>query len=452
MDKTRRVPSRLSRALRIYRNTVERGGIKQIPRLTAEFLARSSLGQRARMHLSGSALLAKKYRIDLPPGLSAKHVHVHIAIPALPSSPYYEFTEHPLERHGEASSIVLATTKGGFAISPDLGESWQPAHPRGYTKHEIVHAKYLGGTEYLLQAILPAWKRREALVDTIVVNAAGAVLAENRIAGSPWHGCRGVDMRGDTLMFAEYPYETPGETPGQRRSRRVFRSRDSGRSWQVVFEVPGATVRHFHFLQARPGRMGEWWLASGDYPEESHVWVSRDDGDTWQDESSPLAETVNIDGIPYTRSVFRLTDMAWFGDQVLWGTDQVLPRNKKSPRGARVFQSPANETLAPALVGTAQWEIRNVVDVGDFFVLLSQGPGKFSDDPGERRPNVFLVPKDSPRLIHLLDVDVYSSVPTGFTYSKASRAAKDGVFFTSRSGTDVFPFGHKVLKWEFRFF
>jgi hypothetical protein len=40
--------------------------------------------------------------------------------------------------------------------------------------------------------------------------------------------------------------------------------------------------------------------------------------------------------------------------------------------------------------------------------------------------------------------------PAGFTYSKASRAAKEGVFFTYRSDEDVFDGGHKLLRWRVR--
>jgi len=68
-------------------------------------------------------------------------------------------------------------------------------------------------------------------------------------------------------------------------------------------------------------------------------------------------------------------------------------------------------------------------------------------------PGVFLMPKKAalPQLVHLFDVDVHSQVRTGFTYSRASRAAKDGTFFTYRGGTDAFPAGHKILRWDVTF-
>ena len=68
------------------------------------------------------------------------------------------------------------------------------------------------------------------------------------------------------------------------------------------------------------------------------------------------------------------------------------------------------------------------------------------------RPRVFLVPKGDPtRMVHLFDVENFAGVTTGFTYSLASRVAKDGVFFTFRGGRDVFDGGPSLLKWRVRF-
>jgi hypothetical protein len=195
-------------------------------------------------------------------------------------------------------------------------------------------------------------------------------------------------------------------------------------------------------------------LTSGDESYESRIWVSTNDGDSWRDVSLPDSETVVVDGVPYPRTVFRLTDLVWDGETAVWGTDHYLPRRKQEPRGARVLQSIALP-LAPGLVATVRWPIRSIVDVGDYLFFLSQGPNDLGATAAERRPGVFLMPKQpppsAPRLVHLFDVEAYSAVPTGFTYSKASRSAHDGVFFTSRAGTDVFPFGHKLLRWEVTF-
>jgi hypothetical protein len=439
----------LGNAARLFRSAVAQSGPAEIPRLASEFLLRSATGQRVRMHLAGSAQIhSREYQVALPTGYPARRISVRIGIPRLPPSPFLEFTEHPMDAGGQGSTTVIATAGNGFAVSDDLGVRWRRIRPARHERHQVLHVRSIGQSEYLVQAVLPQWKKAERFVDTLVVGASGEVRAASRIAGSPWHGCRAVDMQGSTLMFAEYPYEYGGT----RHPCRVFRSRDRGRSWQIVFGCEG--VRHFHFLQARPGRIGEWWLSSGDEPHESRIWVSTDDGDTWQDVSHPGCETVAVDGVSYPRTVFRLTDLVWNSATALWGTDHYLPRKKNEPRGARVLQS-TGSPLEPGLVATVRWPIRSVVEVGDCYLFLSQGPNDLGASAADRRPGVFLMPKrppaSGPGLIHLFDVEAYSAVPTGFTYSKASRCARDGVFFTARSGTDVFPFGHKLLKWEVTF-
>lgn len=446
----------LRHAVYMYRDALKRAGWRQTFRLTGEFLLRSPGGQQLCMRLAGRAAQSVDFSAELPPGLPARRVDVRISIPPLPRWPVYQFTEHPLDDNGEAGAQVLATARGGFAISNDLGETWRRVRPEGFGRHEFLHVKALGKSEYLAQAVLPAWKLKTRLIDLLVLNEDGEVLAAKRIVGSPWHGCRAVDLHGDTLMFAEYPYEPFGETPKTRPPRRVFRSRDRGRSWAIVFQQPGEAVRHFHFLQARPGRTGEWWLTSGDWAAESRVWVSKDDGDSWGEISGDDPQRVDIGGETYTRCVYRLTDIAWCeGDSILWGTDHIFPARGDGPRGARILESEAGDLLTPHLVGTALWPIRNVIPVGEFFLFISQGPLNFAATGDARRPNVFLLPQDrkpSARpLVHLFNVEAYSSAPTGFTYSRASRAARGGVFFTSRSATDVFPFGHRLLKWEVRF-
>jgi hypothetical protein len=260
-----------------------------------------------------------------------------------------------------------------------------------------------------------------------------------------------VDYADGTLMYAEYPANGRG---AERIPSRVFRSRDRGRSWKVVFERSGAEIRHFHFLQARPNHTGEWWLTSGDAPRESHVWVTHDDGDTWDDVSEQLPEQLFFGGRAYKRDLFRLTDLAWEGDAIVWGTDDAFLTGERAP-GATVFRSPAGSILAPEFLGRGKWEFRNMIDVGNFWIFVTQGGNQPNAPREDRMPGVFLMPKSSVEsalpLVHLFDIDVYAMTTTGFTYSRASRTAKDGTFFTYRRSTDVFPSGHNLLRWDVEF-
>ena len=365
----------------------------------------------------------------------------------------FEFSEHVADAYGQATTTVLATTRGGFAVSHDLGARWNVVAVKGYGAHDFLHLKAIGDGEFLAQAALPEWNRRNRRrVDLLIVDEEGNVRAQNRIEGSPWHACRSVDLKDGILMYAEYPYDLPASL-GVRFSSRVFRSRDRGRSWDIVFEQSGEQVRHFHFLQARPGVSGEWWLTSGDRPAESNIWVSKNDGDGWESLTATFSNQLEIEGVRYPRAIFRLTDLAWDGTDVIWGTDDLLQGTRNDTAGPRVFRSPGAGGLVPRVVGRCRWPIRNIVDVGRCFFLLTQGSIKADARPEEKRPGVFLMPKNSASggVVHLFDAEIHSAIRTAFTYSKASRAAKDGVFFTARSGTDVFAFGHKILKWEVEF-
>src|SRR4051794_37153007 len=123
-------------------------------------------------------------------------------------------------------------------------------------------------------------------------------------------------------MYAEYTRN--GSRMGRipYKPSRVFRSRDFGQSWQLIREEP--SIRHFHFLQVRPGSPGEWWLTSGDQDFESRIWKSVDDGDTWVDQTAKFGARVNLGTLRASRRLFRLTDLVWDGDDIIWGCDDPL--------------------------------------------------------------------------------------------------------------------------------
>jgi hypothetical protein len=420
-------------------------------RSALDFVLRSNTRNKVMTRLTGGEQ-TRTYEVELPRLYPASRVAVTLSLSSVKTVANLEFCEHVTDAEGRATDMVLASTFNGFAISRDLGASWKAVKIKGYENHRVLHAKWLGRSEVLVQAV--SSREEAALAKTVtllVVSEDGDVAAAHDMEGSPWHGCRSVDMAGGVLMYAEYPYEDEDAAADGRLRSRVFRSRDRGRSWEIANTA--RRVRHFHFLQARPGHPGEWWLTSGDEPEESNIWVTTDDGDKWRNVTRRFGEMVEMGGAAHPRSLFRLTDLAWHGDEFVWGTDDDLRRTRDAEPGARVFRSPAEQPLAPAVVGRVSWPVRSMVDVGEFFVFITQsGGGKAK---GEKNPGVFLMPKTpvegAPGLVHLFDVETRPTGRTGFTYSRASRAAKDGTFFTFRASTDAFPFGHKVLRWDMRF-
>jgi hypothetical protein len=292
-------------------------------------------------------------------------------------------------------------------------------------------------------------------LDLLVVDEDGKIVVAHTARGPRWHGCRAVDQANGTLMYAEYP---SGESKLENIGSRVWRSRDRGRNWETVFERGPGQIRHFHFLQSRPHNAGEWWLSSGDQPQESRIWISKDDGDSWNDATAHTGD-IMAGGKRYPRSIFRLTDLAWEGDTVVWGTDDVLWTAQKALQGGHLFRSDGRQMpLAPDDIGQTRWHVRNLVDVGDFYVVLTQGSNLARATEEEREPHALLMPKHAPAggppLVPLVDIDVHTdkaAAGAGFTFSKASRAAVDGTFFTFRAPFHLFPHGHQILRWDIRF-
>jgi hypothetical protein len=391
---------------------------------------------------------SKQYTLALPAGYPASQINVRLSLPPVPAFQGFEFAEHVMDAAGAPTRTVLAVTGKGFAVSDDLGAHWHTVALKGDANLHVTNIASLGDREYLVQA-RPAHQTEHGFYDLLIVDAEGHVIDRKPGFSERWHSCRAVGQAGGTLMYAEYPNNT-----NRRAKSRVLRSRDRGRNWETVFERPGSVMRHFHFLQPRPGFAREWWLTSGDMTEESRIWVSRDDGDSWSDLTENAPPILSVGSETYLHSVFRLTDLVWRGDEILWGTDDRLGDAEHAGSGARVFRSTIADPLAPRLAGVGNWHFRSIVEVGDFYVLASQGcptpSGK--TDP---RPSVYLAPKTpvpgAPELLHLFDVEMLGPKRTKFTSSRASRKALDGTFFSFRGKDDVFAGGPRLLKWQVTF-
>lgn len=450
--------NRLQRAAARFRSVLRAqkrgGGTAAQPRyrILRDLFVRSNAGNALLLRLSALGLWvrpqwSRTYTVPLPAGFPFASARIVLSVPSLPVHPVLEFAEHVTDENGRATNTVLGTFRHGFALSNDLGASWKYVRIKGWHDHRAIHVKAIGRGEFLVQTV-PArpYRSQRRSIALLVVDETGRVLAANRMEGSRWHGCRSVDMANGVIMYAEYPYDMDDPFAKERFESRVFRSRDRGRNWEIVYA--DNTIRHFHLLQARPRVPGEWWLTSGDEPQECRIWVSRDDGCSWVCLTDTFEDLVDVGTERFRHTLFRLTDLAFEGGNVVWGTDDCLRSAGKGLRGARVVRSPCAPQLRPEIAGRTPWEIRSLVDLGEAYMFFTQGCAR-PDAAHNEGPGVFLLPKAAgAELVHLFDVDVHCAIRTAFTYSSASRAAKGGVFFTFRSNTDAFPFGHKILRWE----
>ena len=402
----------------------------------------------------------KEYSTELPEGYGPKRAVIRLSIPRMPEGREYSFCEHI--RDDKTNDTLICTSAGGFAVSRDLGESWHSVNLWRHADVGFRNAHLLPNGELLLLATDPDNEGTPTGSNTlfVVTDLMGNVLHSEKRSGAGWHGSRGIDSSNGTIMYAEY---TPNRAltkfnTAPHRPSRVWRSRDNGRSWTKVHEETG--IRHFHLLQAHPDKPGEWWLASGDDEEESRIWKSTDDGETWRDQTDKFGDTVRIGDETFSRRLFRLTDLAFVGEEILWGCDDVLRRLIVEPRGKRENSAPASRVfrgnpstgLPPANMGVCGPEVRSMVELRDFYVVITQSSHHF---PGNEGPKVFLLRRDGApgrdNLCHLFDVERHTNEGTGFTFSRASRTAKDGTFFTFRNRADVFNAPMHILKWQITF-
>lgn len=426
--------------------------------------------------LSYTQSFSRTYMTPVDPAHGFKRVALELSVPSMPTAgDQVDFAEHVLDAGRQPTDTVIACTKGGVIVSRDLGESWEYiriAELNGtgllnsFTTHDGIH---------LLQgrsaATLGIPRDDETLDGPIAVLDKDWNIQECAAPGvSMWHGSRAIDESVGVIVYGEYPenkvkytsgFDSKSPTPAQRallHDSRLFRSTDGGRSWESVLRLDWKSIRHFHTVAADPWQPNRWWASSGDFPDECRVWQSLDYGLTWAEVASELPSDQLPPLLANANGVLRYTDIAVREHDLIWGADDWLgagwPGDADAPAsrrgGSRLFRSGKDLPWRPESLGYVGNPIRSLVDVGPAYLVFTEAKGKC--DFGFR-PQVMLLSKSEPFLLTpLLTVDNFGEPPaTGFTFSRASRAAKDGVFFTYRRATDAFPGGPNILRWRVTF-
>jgi hypothetical protein len=371
------------------------------------------------------------------------------------------FGEHPVAVDGLATDQVIALHNTTVFQSDDLGITWEShrLEPDGTARYCFTTSTgcHLIATETTAQ---PGDTESCAVVRRY--DAHWKPTGQPLRVRSSWHGSSSIGEANGVLMFAEYPVNKSKYGPAAHfpladqlvSDPRVFRSRDDGRTWDVCFEVSATLIRHLHTVAPDPERPGRWWLTSGDQAAEVFIWRSDDDGDTWTDITADSVEAQLPESCS-PRATQRLTDHAFHDGWMVWGSDDWLGNlnqvNKAVvPRaGSRVFKARADGAWRPQEVGFCGPPIRSMIDLGPAWIFISEAKARTVS----LRPETFLVFKDELDRVHrFIQIDNWGDRPTGFTYSRASRKAKNGTFFTFRGGNDGFAQGPRLLRWEIEFF
>ena len=420
-----------------------------------------------------TAMMPRTHIVELNPGFGFNRVALTLSVPRIAESLGAGlFAEHVFDRGKRRStSTVIVAGQRGLVISEDLGEHWDLLEMEGIGKARLRNCFTLDDGSRLVQGasphnMVPSTRIPDLQAPLFRLDSRGRITDRVQPARNMWHGPRAIDQSNGTIMYAEYPLNAgkyAKEFKGTRAqvaeldSPKVLRSRDGGRHWEVVLEISWKTIRHFHTLQADPHAKDTWWLSSGDKPEESRVWRSRDDGDSWQEMTDPQPQVDLPAGAQANRlSVHRYTDLVILADRLLWGTDDVLgpralvenPGAEGPAVGSRMFQADKGDRLKVREIGYVGNQVRSIVDVGPAWLLTTEAKALYVRE----RPQILLMSKTEPYVVQeLFMVEMHDGVHSGFTHSVASRAAREGRFFSMRKSTDVFPQGPGVLQWDINF-
>jgi len=90
----------------------------------------------------------------------------------------------------------------------------------------------------------------------------------------------------------------------------VYCSKDSGQSWQLVFEFPGGKARHIHGCFWDPFEE-KVWVCTGDFEDENHLLVTDEDFS-------------NLEWLGDGNQSWRTCHLLFTEDSVYWGMDSQL--------------------------------------------------------------------------------------------------------------------------------
>ena len=424
---------------------------------------------------------AASITVPLPPETGASQIT--LSVDAYDFGPDFrasiKFAEHVVDETGAATLEVVCVTDDAVLVSQDLGASWLAR-----TYDDSVPLQFwntftpAGGPYRILQC--RGWeaehdKRKEGpdCGRLYLMDQDGDLVAAGECGTAAWHGSHSIDARSGTIIYGEYhtnslhfrnlklrePMVSEAEAKQFVRDNSLFRSTDGGLTWMTVLTLGWGEARHFHVVRADPFLPGVWWASTGDMPTECRVFRSDDDGRTWREVTNPDPSIpAPPSQIRARQASQRTTSLLFTQDDIRWGADDLfgpvasfrsdIDLTRRS--GARLYMSGRSDPLQPVELGYCGHPVRSAVDVGLGYVLFTEAYYKWNGASLE--PQVLFWSKSSPEcIVPLMSVKNLTDAPTGFTYSRASRAACDGTFFTYRSPNIVFKGTERFLKWAVTF-
>ena len=416
----------------------------------------------------------RRFVTPLPDGFPGLSAHLELSVPDVPDAlKFTAFAEHTAPPDAGGADEVILLGKGVVGVSRDQGGTWDVIKPDGLGAIELDQCFTTRSGAHIVQTI--GWRAASEFRKNsnewgriLVFDREWRLVADNRIGDSPWHGTMSIDESGGVIMFAEYPANLALFRADEReaalaggagaeflRPSRVFRSRDDGVTWECVFELAPTEIRHFHSLVADQFAHGTWWLASGDLPRECRIWRTQDHGGTWREVTDPAPSVplpARFEG--QRQASHRLTSMIVREHDIVWGGDDIMAPYWSAAHadfamreaGAWLFSSPKSEPLSVTARAFLGQPARTMTDVGQGWIITSEAARRYAP----LSPQVYFAAKSDPSLcVEIARLSNHAARGTSLSYSRASRHAAGGVFFSHRLPTDEFESRPSLLKWKF---
>ncbi len=342
------------------------------------------------------------------------------------------FLSHASSRPNAEHGVVVAGDRSLAAlyVSRTLGRTWNALLAEDGRRPFRRHFLTAEGL-HIVQTDGP--------VETLTLDARGKTLARFAAGGENWHGTCSIDQNGrGTIMFAEY--RATREAVGG--VLRVWRSADGGLGWNEALSVPGRSeaqavdeIRHFHTCQADPRTPGRWFVTSGDATHECGMWITEDDGESWE-RAYPTVNSKRDIRKDELQRLLRQTSFAFEEDDLVWATDDNVNGGHSSL--VRCSKTGSNLTVLGSLgINLARSFVR--VDP-HLSVVISESK------KDTNQASAYVINAGGKTLAELRLPNTARRA-TGFTYSVASRQAARGTFFTPTDGTTLTA-RDTVLRWQ----
>jgi len=237
------------------------------------------------------------------------------------------------------------------------------------------------------------------------------MISEKNIGKCSWHSQNSIDEANGVIMYAEY---NVGDEP---TSVSIYRSKDNGSSWQSIFSLKAQEeLRHFHTLQRVKDTPGFWLATTGDTPEQSRWFLSKNDGDTWNE----VTDTEHINTIYPSRnlSAHRTTAIDITNDYYYWTTDDLmgnvpsyfLCENEERIASSKLYRSKKTEPLYIEKLSNLGMHGRSMVKTDTGYLIITEA--KYVSN----NIQIFYVDDSDMTKVYFL-LSLHGSIRTGGTYS-----------------------------------